>query len=360
MKNIYFTAGPAELHPKFEDFMRQAIDEQIGSISHRSGQFRKIYQHCVENLRVLMNIPESSGIFFTGSASEVWERILLNLVEHESFHLVNGSFSDKFYKYAVSAQKYAHKQEKPIGEGFSYGEIEVPEYAELICVTQNETSTGVQMREADIHKLKRSNQKRLLAVDMVSSAPIPEIDLELVDTAFFSVQKAFGLPAGLGVWIANEKCLEKAKRLSKYEGVTIGSHNNLPTLWKNYETYETPATPNVLGIYLLGKVAEDMNKIGIENIRKETDEKAKKIYKYLETSSLCSVAIKNAEHRSKTVIVANTTKSSKGIIEKLKEKNMIVGGGYGPNKDTQIRISNFPSNTMEQIDGLLMELKKME
>ena len=93
MKNIYFTAGPAELNPKFEEFMRQAIDEQIGSISHRSGQFRKIYQHCIENLRVLMNIPASSGIFFTGSASEVWERILLNLVEHESFHLVNGSFS---------------------------------------------------------------------------------------------------------------------------------------------------------------------------------------------------------------------------------------------------------------------------
>jgi phosphoserine aminotransferase len=360
MKNIYFTAGPAELNPKFEEFMRQAIDEQIGSISHRSGQFRKIYQHCVENLRVLMNIPASSGIFFTGSASEVWERILLNLVEHESFHLVNGSFSDKFHKYAVSAQKFAHKFEKPIGEGFSYGEIEVPEYAELICVTQNETSTGVQMREADIHKLKRSNQKRLMAVDMVSSAPIPELDLDLIDTAFFSVQKAFGLPAGLGVWIANEKCLEKAKRLAKYDGITIGAHNNLPALWKNYETYETPATPNVLGIYLLGKVAEEMNKTGIEVIRKETEEKAKKIYKYLETSNLFNIAVKNPEHRSKTVIVADTKKSSKGIIDALKVKNMIIGSGYGPNKDTQIRISNFPSNTMEQIDLLLTALKAME
>jgi phosphoserine aminotransferase len=44
----------------------------------------------------------------------------------------------------------------------------------------------------------------------------------------------------------------------------------------------------------------------------------------------------------------------------LKEKNMIVGSGYGPNKDTQIRISNFPSNTMEQIDMLLTALKAME
>jgi phosphoserine aminotransferase len=39
---------------------------------------------------------------------------------------------------------------------------------------------------------------------------------------------------------------------------------------------------------------------------------------------------------------------------------MIIGSGYGPNKDTQIRISNFPSNTMEQIDLLLTALKVME
>ncbi|PLK45891.1 aminotransferase class V-fold PLP-dependent enzyme [Emticicia sp. TH156] len=360
MKNIYFTAGPAELYPRFEEFLKQAVEEQIGSISHRSGQFRKIYQHCVENLRVLMNIPETSGIFFTGSASEVWERILLNMVEHESFHLVNGSFSEKFYKYAGSLNKFAHKQEKPIGEGFSYAEVEVPEYAELICTTQNETSTGVQMREADIHKLKRSHQKKFIAVDMVSSAPIPELDLSLIDTAFFSVQKAFGLPAGLGVWIANEKCLEKSKKLAKLEGLHTGAHHTLPALWKNYETFETPATPNVLGIYLLGKVAEDMNRIGIDTIRKETDEKARKIYKYLETSSLCSIAVQNPEHRSRTVIVANTTKPSKLIIDTLKEKNMIIGSGYGPNKDTQIRISNFPSNTPEQVDNLLKELKNLE
>jgi phosphoserine aminotransferase len=358
-KNSYFTAGPAELHPQFEHFIKQAVDEQIGSISHRSGQFKKIYQHCVENLRALMNIPENAGVFFTGSASEIWERVILNLVEHESFHLVNGSFSDKFHKYALGVKKFAQKQEKPLGEGFSSNEIEVPEYAELICTTQNETSTGVQMREADIHKLKRSHSKKLLAVDMVSSAPIPELDFSLVDTAFFSVQKAFGLPAGLGVWIANEKCLEKAERLKQYEDLHIGSHHSLPELWKHYKDFQTPATPNVFGIYLLGKIAEDMNRKGIENIRKETDEKAKKIYKFLENSDLCSIAVKNPEHRSKTVVVANTTIPSKEIIEKLKNKGMIIGSGYGAKKEMQIRISNFPSNTPEQIDGLIEALKKM-
>jgi phosphoserine aminotransferase len=49
------------------------VDQQIGSISHRSGQFKKIYQHTDEQLRILMNLPAENAIMFTGSASEIWE-----------------------------------------------------------------------------------------------------------------------------------------------------------------------------------------------------------------------------------------------------------------------------------------------
>ena len=37
---------------------------------------------------------------------------------------------------------------------------------------------------------------------------------------------------------------------------------------------------------------------------------------------------------------------------------MIVGSGYGPGKDSQIRISNFIANSAEQIDNLLKEVEK--
>lgn len=360
MKQVYFTAGPAEMYPTFEQHLRTAVENQLGSISHRSQKFRDIYKFTVEQLRTLMNIPETHAILFTGSASEVWERILLNCVEHESFHLVNGSFSKKFYEYAVSLRKYAHKQEKPFGEGFDYAEIEVPEYAEVICVTHNETSSGVQMREPDIHKLKRSNSKKLIAVDIVSSAPYPELDFGVIDTAFFSVQKAFGLPAGLGVWIANEKCLAKSERLQKYEDATIGAHNSLPALWKNFKTYETPATPNVIGIYLLGKIAEDLNAIGADIVRKQTEEKYKVLNKFVESSSNFSPSVAEERHRSRTVVVANTKKPSAEVIAQVKKANMIVGSGYGPFKDSQIRIANFPAVSMEQVETLIGELKKLE
>lgn len=357
MKNTYFTPGPAELYPTFTRHLQTAMDEQIGSISHRSQQFRAIYQFADEQLRTLLNIPATHGIFFTGSASEVWERVLLNCVEHESFHLVNGSFSQKFFDYANSLHKYAHVLEKPFGEGFDVADIEVPEYAELVCLTHNETSSGVQMRPADMHKLKRKYPKKLFVVDMVSSAPHPNLDFSLIDSAFFSVQKAFGMPAGLGVWIANEACLAKAERLHKYESMVTGAHHTLPTLWKHYRTFETPATPNVLFIYLLGKIAEDFNRIGIDTIRKQTEEKARMLYKFLDDSPRFNPFVREDRHRSQTVVVATTQKPA-DLLVTANQAGMIVGSGYGAFKDSQIRIANFPATSSEQLQALIHTLRK--
>jgi phosphoserine aminotransferase len=388
MKKVFFTPGPAELYPTVERHIQTALEEQIGSISHRSQKFRDIYRFTVEQLRTLMNIPESHAIFFTGSATEVWERIIQNCVEHETFHLVNGSFSQKFHDFAVELGKYAHKAEKPLGEGFDYEDFSkrsdqkktknkillrgasselldtndnqptISEYAELVCVTQNETSTGVQMRVEDIHQLKRSHPNQLFCVDMVSAAPYPDLRYDLIDSAFFSVQKAFGLPAGLGVWIANERCLEKAKRLQKYE-IAVGTYHSLTTLWKNYEKWETPETPNVWSIYLLGKVAEDLNRIGIETVRRETDLKARKLYDFATKHPDYSVFVQNPNHRSATVVVLETKRPAEGVIEALKAKNIVLGSGYGKLKDNQIRIANFPAVSVAQVEALIEDLRKL-
>lgn len=374
MSLTFFTPGPAELYPTVANHIQSALAEQIGSISHRSAQFRRIYQHTDEQLRALLNVPSTHAILFTGSATEIWERMLQNCVEFESFHCVNGSFSRKFYDTAVDLKKFAHLVEKPLGQGFDYEEfskvtegspkkaeetgdkIRIPEYAELVCLTANETSTGVQMRGVDINKLKRSHRSKLFCVDMVSSAPYHSLDFEEVDSAFFSVQKSFGLPAGLGVWIVNEKCLARAEQLKKQETV-IGSYHSLPSLWKNYKNFETPETPNVWNIYLLGKVAEDMNRLGVDHIRKDTDAKARKIYDFLEKADGFEPFVKNTEHRSPTVAVANTKEPAKEIIERVKGQGMLIGSGYGKAKDNQLRIANFPAVSMEQVERLLDALK---
>jgi phosphoserine aminotransferase len=234
--------------------------------------------------------------------------------------------------------------------------VEVPEYAELICCTANETSSGVQMRSAEIHKLKKSNKNKFVAVDMVSSAPYPNLDYSLVDTAFFSVQKAFGMPAGLGVWFANEAMLEKAERMKKHEGI-VGTYHSLPSLWENYLKFETPETPNVMAIYVLGKVAEDFNRIGVDVMRKETDKKAKLIYDFASKSDQFDIFVEKESHRSATVAVLNCKELAGQVIARVQEKSgMVIGAGYGKMKETQIRIANFPAVDLEQVETLLNNL----
>ncbi|CAG4990905.1 Phosphoserine aminotransferase [Dyadobacter sp. CECT 9275] len=354
MPLTFFTPGPAQLYPTFEKHLQTFVAGQLGSISHRSQQYRDLHRFTVEQLRLLLNVPDTHAILFLGSASEAWERILFSCVELESFHLVNGSFSKKFYDYSNALNKYAHKYEKPMGQGFSAAEIVVPEYAELMCVTHNETSSGVQMPVAEIHKLKTKYPDKFIAVDMVSSAPYPELDYSLIDNAFFSVQKAFGLPAGLGVWIVSEKCLEKARLIK--EQYSIGAHNDLLTLWKNAKNNETPATPNVMGIYLLGKIAEDFNSLGVSNIRKDTERKAQLLYQFIQSHDAYSAFVNIKEYQSQTVVVANTTLPSADVIKGAKAKGLVVGSGYGEHKATQIRIANFPATSLEQTEELIKVL----
>lgn len=357
-KKIYFTPGPAALYPTFEQHLKQALDEQIPSISHRSNHFREIYQDTFENLKHLFDLPNEYAILFTSSATEIWERLLMNCVDSESLHLVNGAFSKKFYEYALDLKKPAIKYDVPFGEGFHKNDIEINYKTDHIAVTHNETSSGVSIPLETIHDLKKGRNNRLVSVDIVSSAPCVSLDFTKIDSAYFSVQKGFGMPAGLGVWLVNEKCLLKAEMIES-KGMVTGTYHRLREMWKKFEEFQTPETPNVLGIYLLGKIAGDMLKKGLEKIQKETEEKAAMLYRFFDQHAQFEPFVKNPAFRSKTVIVVNTQVSSGEIIQKLNSKNLVVGSGYQEYKSKQIRIANFPATSLEETECLLKSLKEM-
>jgi phosphoserine aminotransferase len=231
----------------------------------------------------------------------------------------------------------------------------VPAETELIALTHNETSTGVSLPLDYIYDLKIKNPNALLAVDAVSSLPYPDFDYTKLDSVFFSVQKGFGLPSGLGVWMVNDKCLAKAERLLS-KGISIGSYHTLPSLHSFAIKNQTPETPNVLGIYLLSKVISDMARRGISNIRKETDYKAALLYHALETHQDIKPFVADKSFQSKTVIVANCGDYTERLTKGLFEKGMQPGDGYGSAKKTQLRFANFPTHSKEQFELLVDSL----
>ncbi|MEZ4824364.1 MAG: aminotransferase class V-fold PLP-dependent enzyme, partial [Ignavibacteria bacterium] len=203
--------------------------------------------------------------------------------------------------------KKIEKIEVEYGRGFNFKDIIYFNYPELFCLTQNETSTGVAIDPEDIYGLRKQFPEALIAVDIVTSAPYVNIDFNKIDCAFFSVQKGFGLPAGLGVLMVNFKCIEKAIYL-KSKNISIGSYHNFLSLYENAVKYQTTETPNVLGIYLLGKVCENMLNRGIENIRTETEEKSKLLYDFFDNHKTLKPFVHNLTDRSKTIINIDTGK----------------------------------------------------
>ncbi len=355
---LYFTPGPSELYPTVPAHLQEAINLKIGAISHRGKTFQEFYGKAVSGLKTLLQLPESYEVLFLSSATEIWERALQNCVSDCSFHLVNGAFSQKFYEFSSQLGLKALQQKVPDGSGFTAEEIEIPAAAELVAITHNETSTGVSTTSETIAKLRKQAPEALFFVDAVSSLPYPGFDYNLIDSVYFSVQKCFGLPAGLGVWLVNKRVIAKAEALQK-SGKNIGTYHALPAMLKMARQNQTPETPNVLGIYLFSKVVADFLEKSIATIRKETDEKAASIYSFLEESPNFSPAVTDQVFRSQTTIVANTKIPASEINKRLEQYYMQVGTGYGDAKDSQIRIANFPAHSPEQMAELLTALRKV-
>ena len=350
-----FSPGPSQLYFTVEDHTKNAFRLGVPSMSHRSASFEAIYRHTQDALRSLLSIPTSHHIFFAGSATEIWERLIQNCVAEKSTHFVNGAFSEKFYKASLQLNRQAEVIKVQDGSGFNDpSALDID--TELIGVTHNETSTGVALPKSFIYSLKELNPKALLCVDAVSSLPYVDFDYSKVDSVYFSVQKGFGMPPGLGVWIVNDACIGKAENLLA-KGRSIGTHHALPNYLKNGLNHQTPETPNSVAIYVLGKVAEDMLRRGIHIIRKETDYKSVILYNELKEHKKLKPFVSEKIFQSPTVIIADTGDHTESLSIYLNKKAFMAGEGYSQHKGKQLRFANFPAHSKEQYELLVDYLK---
>lgn len=359
MKNIFFTPGPSALYFTAEQHIKDALKSDIPSISHRSKAYVKMHQETTEALRELLQLPENFTIGFTSSATEVWDRMSENLIRNHSVHFINGDFSKKFHTAVFSHGKNADGRVVDAGTHHDLPSAEINSEVELIGLAQNETSTGAAMPVEDINHLRAKYQDPLLVVDAVSSLPVPEFDFNNLDSLYFSVQKSFGLPAGLGVWTFNERCLEKAEQL-KAEGNYHDSYNSILKIAKMAAKHQTTCTPNVLNIYLLGKIAQDMLSKGLDQIRQEAKYKSALLYNLFESHPKLKSFVSEKRFRSQTVGVAEVDGGSEMLIQSLAKKGLNIGNGYGEFKNKHIRIASFPTHSKEQIEMLVDEINQLD
>jgi len=310
----------------------------------------KLVRQTSELLRAKLNIPKSYSTFFVSSATECWEIIAQSLVDHNSFHLHNGAFGEKWYHYT--------KRLKPNADELPFDRETLPDLARLkipsnalICLTHNETSNGTSLPLGFMRNLRKHFPSHLIAVDATSSMAGVSLDFKTADVWFASVQKCFGLPAGLAVLICSPAALDRARSVGEQL-----HYNSLVFLEQMMAKWQTTYTPNVLGIYLLNRSLE--RRRAIKEIDKETTLRSASWYEFLEARRRFKALIANPNVRSKTVIaVSSDTQWIEKAKQVSKRSGYLLGNGYAQLAQTTFRIANFPALTNPEIKGLRHLLK---
>lgn len=333
--------------------MTEAAGQGLLSINHRSTGFVELFRRTVSLLRERLSIPPQYSVFFASSATECWELVGQSFIDLYSLHLHNGAFGKKWMEYR---QKLS-----PNASGHAFHLQHIPSLnhllhfqdADLLCLTQNETSNGSQLRNRLMRKLRRhfSGGQKLIVADATSSMGGVELDWLCADVWFASVQKCFGLPAGMAVMVCSEKALEVAKTRGYNR-----HYNSLLFMDEMAQKGQTTHTPNVLGLYLLCRTLEQRQPVSqtAPALRK----RAGLIYQRLEKARF-HLLVQNRMVRSETVVaVKGTPAYVQAIKQEALRNGFLLGNGYGAWKDTTFRIANFPAHTDQEVEALLQFLEQ--
>jgi phosphoserine aminotransferase len=349
---VTFAPGPSKVYDSLPKYMQEAYEKGILSANHRSAVFMNLYQETETLMREKLHMPDDYKLLFTSSATENWEIISQSIVQSAGYHIFSGSFGKKWYEYAkyIEPKTFAHKLDAD--HTVDVESLQIGEEFDLIAITQNETSNATQVTNETIAAIANKYSEKMLAVDTTSSMAGIELDFTLADIWYASVQKCFGLPAGLGILIVSPKAIAKAKDKGEK-----GRYNSLNFMLENAEIYQTHYTPNVFGIYLLYRVLQDMPEI--QHIDQQTKDRMRKLEDTIANTSKLRMLIQNPEARSSTVLAISGKEEFIGEIKKAAEKEgMQLGSGYGPLKPTSFRIANFPAITEGEFSKLVDFLKK--
>lgn len=344
---ISFYPGPSQVYTKVSLFVQDAQRLGVLSMNHRSAACMDLVKKTSTELKKKLRIPKSYTVLFLSAATECWEVISQSLINQTSTHIYNGAFGEKWFTYTHAL--------KPNAESIIFDpeqELPVADYAgEVICITQNETSNGSQVSNKVLSEVRKKNPAKLIAIDATSSMGGQALDFSVGDVWFASVQKCFGLPAGLALLICSPRAIARAHQLNERL-----HYNSLVHQLQFAEKFQTTHTPNVLGIYLLYRVLQDSP--SINTIHKRLRQQASVWYKLLENNPV-KPFITNAAVRSDTVIAVSASHAQiKNTKLQAHKAGFLLGEGYGKLKPITFRIANFPAIKPTDVRRLMNTLRR--
>lgn len=328
-------------------------------IAHRSDTMGSLHQDIASYLQKLL-FTRNQIIMSTSSSTGLMEAAIRNCVHKKGvLNVLNGAFAERWYKIALANGKQADTLDIEWGKAVTPQQLkeklEEKEY-DAVCITQNETSTGVTTPLKDLYRIIKDHNC-LILVDAVSAAGGVEarIDEWEIDVYLFGLQKCIALPPGLAVASVSNAALEMAKTVP---------HRGLYFDFLDLKKYHDrngmqPATP-VIPIYyaLQYQLHKIIDEEGIENRWIRHTKMGEFTRQWAKNKGLTLFA--DEAVASNTVTCVN----SLGInVPQLKadlmKRGYLFATGYGKFKEKNFRIAHMGDRTLEELETYLKTIDEL-
>jgi len=353
----FFLPGPTEVLP---EILAAQLRPMIG---HRGKSMEQLIAMLQPGLQRIFRTARPVYIC-SSSATGLMEAAIRNCGGQRVLCLVNGAFSERFYRIAQANGREVTPLEVPLGQSHApelLAEALRRGRYDAVTVVHSETSTGALNPVRELARVAHEAGEVLLLVDSVTGvagAPV-ESDAWELDFVLTGSQKALALPPGLALGVAQPRALERAKQQSNR-----GVYFDLVEFESNIRKNQTPNTPALSLMYALAAQVGRIDRETIEGRWARHQAMAERTWRWAAEmrSRGIEVAILSPEgSRSPTVSCLTLPAGRKGgeVNEAMKARGFTISAGYGSLKDTTIRIGHMGDHTVAELETLLTALEEV-
>ena len=329
-----FIPGPTHVVDEILEAM------SVPMIGHRDKLYSDLHGQVVTKLKKFL---QTDGHIYlsTSSSTGMMEGAIRNCVNNKVLMTDCGAFSKRWAEIATLNGKEIDLIKVEMGQATTPEMVD--EYLskggfEAVCITHNETSTGVMNPIKEIGALVKEKYPDILVlVDAVSSMAGTDIKVDEwgLDVVLAGTQKAFALPPGLCVVTVSEKAYQRSLSVGNR-----GFYFNFEQLEKKAVKNQTPATPAISIINALNVQMDRIYKEGVEtrfqrhlDMAEHVQSWTRKNFALYSDENYLSPTVTNV-HNTREIDVVN-------LNAELAKRGAMLSNGYGDLKGKCFRIAHM-------------------
>jgi predicted phosphoserine aminotransferase len=328
----------------------------VPMIGHRSSDYTELHGRVVPKLQKLL-FTENEVYLSTSSSTGMMEGSIRNCVNTKALMTNCGAFSKRWAEIAQANGKDVDVIAVDMGQAITPEMVDeklAQGGFDTVCITHNETSTGVMNPLREIAGLVKSKYPDvLILVDAVSSMAGAEIRVDEwgLDVVLAGTQKAFALPPGLCVVAVSQAAMERSAGTKNK-----GYYFDFQVLDKYQKKNQTPATPVISLINALDVQMDRILAEGLESRFARHDEMAafvqdwaRRYFAIYGDERFLSKTVTNV-HNNRGIVVADLNKE-------LGKRGAMISNGYGTLKETCFRIAHMGDIQLSDLEWLTAQIE---